>query len=217
MTNRPPSRPDFIRFSVAPRLVPAQKAARRLHLTPKEFEEKMRALRRAGFPAACSVTGHYDLRAIDEWLDRRVGLGGSGNAPASPEAPMQRLGGWKTETAHGAAKKAAQYIPPQFEKYREQLTGYKFYKPGEWEALVKRQPLQHREKLALADYYRTKNGIPLTAKGAGHETLKRLLVRGYVVSVDPNPKAPMPICKITPEGEAAWLTMSGKKDDLAKE
>lgn len=62
-----------IRFPVEPRLVPPLKAARRLHLTLQEFTEKQTALQRAGFPKACSITGHYDLVAIDEWLDRRRG------------------------------------------------------------------------------------------------------------------------------------------------
>ncbi|MCK1313723.1 hypothetical protein [Bradyrhizobium sp. 23] len=66
---------DSIRFPVAPRLVPAQKAARRLHLNESDFRAKLSALQRIGFPAACPVTGHYDLQAIDAWLDRRAGLG----------------------------------------------------------------------------------------------------------------------------------------------
>ncbi|MCK0208356.1 hypothetical protein MWN33_09965 [Starkeya koreensis] len=67
--------PNQIRFAVEPRLVPPTKAARRLHLTLAEFNLKREALYRAGFPQACSVTGHYDLVAIDAWLDRRSGVG----------------------------------------------------------------------------------------------------------------------------------------------
>lgn len=69
--------PNQIRFPVEPRLVPAQKAARRLHLTEAEFVSKLDALLRAGLPPACHVTGHYDLKAIDNWLDRRASLGES--------------------------------------------------------------------------------------------------------------------------------------------
>lgn len=69
--NRPT--PNQIRFIVEPRLVPPTKAARRLHLTLAEFNIRREALYRAGFPQACSVTGHYDLVAIDAWLDRRSG------------------------------------------------------------------------------------------------------------------------------------------------
>ncbi|WP_049810660.1 hypothetical protein [Bradyrhizobium japonicum] len=67
--------PNQIRFAVEPRLARAQKAAGRLHLTEAEFREKLDALLRVGFPAACSITGHFDLKAIDEWLDRRAGIG----------------------------------------------------------------------------------------------------------------------------------------------
>lgn len=63
-----------IRFVVEPRLIPQQKAARRLHLTSSEFEAKRPALARAGFPKACPITGHFDLKAIDAWLDRQAGL-----------------------------------------------------------------------------------------------------------------------------------------------
>ena len=63
-----------IRFPVQPRLVPMAKAARRLHLTPAEFEAKAGDLHQYGFPTPCPVTGHYDLKAIDAWLDRRAGL-----------------------------------------------------------------------------------------------------------------------------------------------
>lgn len=64
-----------IRFPVEPRLVPAPKAARRLHLTLAEFEQKRSALVASGFPRPCSVTGNYDRKAIDLWLDHRAGIG----------------------------------------------------------------------------------------------------------------------------------------------
>lgn len=73
--------PNQIRFAVEPRLVPPQKAARRLHLTEAEFQAKLGALLRAGMPAACQVTGHYDLKAIDNWLDSRAGIGESRDKP----------------------------------------------------------------------------------------------------------------------------------------
>ncbi|MEH2485751.1 hypothetical protein [Bradyrhizobium sp. AZCC 2230] len=83
---------NSIRFSVAPRLVPAQKAARRLHLNESDFQVKLSALRRIGFPAACPVTGHYDLEAIDAWLDRRAGLGAaSGSAVDASDVFEERM------------------------------------------------------------------------------------------------------------------------------
>lgn len=70
-----------IRFPVQPRLVPPVKAARFLHLTLAEFNGAIPALRKAGFPAPCPVTGHYDLLAIGAWQDRRSGLS---SGPATP-------------------------------------------------------------------------------------------------------------------------------------
>lgn len=83
-----------IRFPVLPRLIPPQKAARRLHLTGSEFAAKLPALRRIGFPDACPVTGHYDLHAIDAWLDRRAGIGAAaGVAMNAQDVFEERLAG----------------------------------------------------------------------------------------------------------------------------
>lgn len=56
---------------IEPRDVPAEKAARRLGLTMARFSGILPELRRRGFPAADPTTGHYDLKAIDAWMDRR--------------------------------------------------------------------------------------------------------------------------------------------------
>ena len=63
-----------IRFAVEPRYVPQVKAARRLHLTGSEFSAALEALLDEGFPAPCPITGHFDLKAIDAWMDKRAGL-----------------------------------------------------------------------------------------------------------------------------------------------
>lgn len=65
---------NSIRHKVEPRLVPAAKAARRLHLTAPQFAAKLRDLIAAGFPGPCPVVGHFDLVAIDAWLDRQFGV-----------------------------------------------------------------------------------------------------------------------------------------------
>ncbi|ESZ61943.1 hypothetical protein [Mesorhizobium sp. L103C131B0] len=75
--------PSSIRFPVQPRLVPAIKAARYLHLTLREFMELLPTLQDQGFPKSCPITGNYDLVAIDAWLDRRAGLAGSGSGAQS--------------------------------------------------------------------------------------------------------------------------------------
>jgi len=60
-----------IRFPVEPRDVPAQKAARRLHLTEDQFELKLPDLLARGFPPADPTTGMFDLDAIDAWRAAR--------------------------------------------------------------------------------------------------------------------------------------------------
>lgn len=62
---------ESIRFSVSPRDVPAVKAARRLHLTLCEFEQKKEELFRRGFPQPDPTTQMYDLVKIDAWMDSR--------------------------------------------------------------------------------------------------------------------------------------------------
>ena len=75
-----------VRCQVEPRLIPPKKAARRLHLTHGEFVVALPALRREGFPVACNVTGHYDLKAIDAWLDMRSGILMHDGTQATPDA-----------------------------------------------------------------------------------------------------------------------------------
>lgn len=84
---------NAVRFVVEPRLVPVTKAARRLHLTAAEFAAKKDQFEAADFPPPCSITGFYDLHAIDAWLDRRAnGSGGATTAALNAnDVVMQRL------------------------------------------------------------------------------------------------------------------------------
>lgn len=84
--------PSSVRFPVQPRLVPAAKVARWLHLTADEFREALPALRNAGFPKPCPITGHYDLLALEAWQDRRSGLATHSTRSADTDALiMERL------------------------------------------------------------------------------------------------------------------------------
>jgi hypothetical protein len=56
---------------VEPRDIPAEKAARRLHLTAAQFAEMLPQLFARGFPKPDPTTGMFDLEAIDEWRRRR--------------------------------------------------------------------------------------------------------------------------------------------------
>jgi hypothetical protein len=66
--------PNDIRYKVDPRLVPPQKAARYLHLTLHQFQDALPSLIARGFPRACPVIGHFDLAAINHWLDLQSGV-----------------------------------------------------------------------------------------------------------------------------------------------
>lgn len=62
--------PD-IRFRVEPGDVPADKVARRLHLTLAAFEACKVRLFMRGFPRPDPDTRMYDLEAVDRWRHRR--------------------------------------------------------------------------------------------------------------------------------------------------
>ena len=63
-----------VRFRIDPRDVPPAKAARLLGLTLPAFEVALPRLRGRGFPLPDPDTGHFDLKAIEAWMDRRSGL-----------------------------------------------------------------------------------------------------------------------------------------------
>jgi hypothetical protein len=91
-----------IRFRVDPADVPADKAARRLHLTIERFNEVLPNLLKRGFPAPDPDTGMFDLEAIDLWRRSRHGLASPGQT-AQPSRP--RRFGEKLNGGHGAAKR----------------------------------------------------------------------------------------------------------------
>jgi hypothetical protein len=62
------------RFRVEPRDVPAEMAARRLGIGQGDFETRLPDLLARGFPPPDPTTGNFDLKAIDDWMDRRSGL-----------------------------------------------------------------------------------------------------------------------------------------------
>lgn len=84
-------RAPSVRFQVDPRDIPPAKAARRLHLTLAEFESKLPALLRRGFPRPDPTTGMYDLKAIDAWMDKRSEMTPVGGARDASEVFHERL------------------------------------------------------------------------------------------------------------------------------
>ena len=83
-----------MRFRVQPRCVPAYVAARRLGLTEAHFRAVEAQLHGKGLPDPDPITGHYDLVAIDAWLDRRAGL-----TNAKPLAPIDAADGFEERLA----------------------------------------------------------------------------------------------------------------------
>jgi len=80
-----------IRFPVDPRMVPVEKVARRLGVTPAEFAEKRAALEAAGFPAPEPILGTWCLDAVDRWIDSRAGLTKPGVAVSDPAIARERI------------------------------------------------------------------------------------------------------------------------------
>jgi hypothetical protein len=82
--------PPSVRFPVQPRMLPPMKVARWLHLSLDELRASLPALWAEGFPKPCSVTGNYDLRAIEVWQDRRSGLAGASAVSAQTSADIAK-------------------------------------------------------------------------------------------------------------------------------
>jgi hypothetical protein len=91
---RLPRAPD-IRFRVEPGDIPAEKVARRLHLTPAQFESVRPRLFMRGFPRPDPDTGMYCLEAIDRWqylrhpsLFPELAAGSEAPTPAAPKVDL---------------------------------------------------------------------------------------------------------------------------------
>jgi predicted DNA-binding transcriptional regulator AlpA len=176
--------------SESPRLLTNKAAAAYVGVSTATFAKWVAA---GLFPPSVSITKMWDRKAIDSQLDKLSGL-------ASEPTKQDSFAIWKEG-----------YELRKRERDAKKLTNPRLRNPDRWDAIVKNKSLGQREKQALGSYYGIEGGTHLEVKGAGYDTLKRLLARGYVVSVDPDPKAPMPICKITPAGEAAWLQIADRE------
>lgn len=81
---------DAVRFRVDPRMIPAAKVARRLGITDAVFAHHRPELERAGFPIPDPILGNYCLEVVDQWLDRRVGIGREAD-PSTEAAMMEAI------------------------------------------------------------------------------------------------------------------------------
>ncbi len=90
-----PPRAPSIRFRVDPGDIPAEKVARRLHLTLAQFDAVRPRLFMRGFPRPDPDTGMYCLEAIDRWRHLR-------HPSLFPE--LVALGATQTPTIPGPAR-----------------------------------------------------------------------------------------------------------------
>lgn len=86
-----------MRFHVKPRCVPTSAAARRLGLSERDFKDRLQDFERAGFPKADPVSGHYDIEAIDRYIEARnpsyFGKEDDGGAITDSAVMLQRIAG----------------------------------------------------------------------------------------------------------------------------
>jgi hypothetical protein len=80
-----------IRFKIEPRDIPAEKAARRLHLSLDEFRTKLPELVKRGFPPADPTTGMFYLPAIDQWMARRFDQSACDNSTNNRDIISSRI------------------------------------------------------------------------------------------------------------------------------
>jgi ABC-type glycerol-3-phosphate transport system substrate-binding protein len=70
-------------------------AARRLGISVNDFKERIDAFEKAGFPSPDPVTGHYDIEAIDRYIEARnpklFGKPDDGGAITDPSVIKQRI------------------------------------------------------------------------------------------------------------------------------
>jgi hypothetical protein len=78
-----------VRIKLEPRLVPPEKIARRLGVTPSAFRELVADLESVGFPKPLPVVGNYSIEAVDRWIDERAGIIDD-ESPQGAEAAMLR-------------------------------------------------------------------------------------------------------------------------------
>lgn len=155
----------------------------------------------------------WDIRSID----RAFELLASSNVDEDPYvAAVERKPLKERRFGDGllANQKTAEekWCPPEYEKYRGEdwFKTAKFYKEGEWEALIRSRPLGVREKRALEGYFCGKGQTNLEVNGAGPGTIDRLVARGFIEVVAERGDGRMPYYGVTPIGEAAWQALSDK-------
>jgi hypothetical protein len=71
--------------------------------------------------------------------------------------------------------------------------------------------MRKAEKRGLSGFFKKRGESGTIVFGCGYSTVERLIARGYIVSVDPDPSAILPSSKIIAEGETAWLGIADRE------
>lgn len=87
-----PPRP---KFTPEPRILNEFQVACRLGWAQSTFRDRKAALEKKGFPRRDRLLGGWDLAAIEQWLDRRSGVGTS----SSGQAWLDAIDGTENEPA----------------------------------------------------------------------------------------------------------------------
>lgn len=152
----------------------------------------------------------WDIRALDLAFEDLPDDGPARNSwddistdfPSTNAGGERRRGHHKRPIAFGddpEAVAAVERLSQQFQLHR--------YEPGEWEAEIRGRAMGKRELDALGEFYRHKDGPLGRIKGAGLDTAERLQIRGYIAVAEEHGDR-VPYYRITPDGEAAWLTIA---------
>ena len=108
-----------MRFRVDPADIPAEKVARRLHLTAAQFEAVRPRLSMRGFPGPDPDTGMYCLEAVDRWrLQRHASLFPELPVASLPPAPLPRRRRTQEEIDRWAEEMAAACRAQEAERLR---------------------------------------------------------------------------------------------------
>ena len=97
---------------IEPRDVPVERAVQRLGLTMAEFKLLAPELHARGLPRPDQTTGKMDLKAIEDWMDRRSGLAGLGPAKDASVLVADRLRAYRGSAGRAGQPKSDSSMKP---------------------------------------------------------------------------------------------------------
>jgi hypothetical protein len=157
---------------------------------------------------------------LSNWDDVLTGEWTAPPAKTKPRRLADRIGSRRPANSDPSAAAYERYERGEISLFQlppgKYPNGMRVNADGEWEAIVRTSPLQKRERAAIEAYFWAKGTIGYV-KGGGLLTTERLAARGFVEVVQTREDGRVPYYGITPEGEAAWLAISGTASNPAKD